>query len=256
MRCSHRSIGHEQFDTLPRLVTPANEAMAIGRLLVAYQFIRQADIELQRPRIPFHLVLDIQDPQSGDLAFFHAVEVDHGRHVSASIGRLVQRFGVLFKRFPFHVQFAVVGERGELCAGGDVFAQFHRQFGHLQELVVLVARLAVGQRRCDDRQHLQQLPRFDDLFDLFFGQAMQQQRLSLGANGSFDLLLLVFSFQQPLASHGAAGRDIRQSCDFSLDDVQFLQPAEQRTLLLDQVLVRQTQIEQRSARGHRLAANG
>ena len=77
---------------------------------------------------------------------------------------------------------------------------------------------------------------------------MQKQPLPLGSEDALEFLLLVLPLQEGLAGDRTVRGDLLQPGDLSLHHVQFFGGAEVLRLALDDLLVRQPQIEQRLAR--------
>lgn len=271
----HDSVGpafHRDADLcpLPRLELPVDEAVSVGHLVLPHEVIRQGNEEVERPRLPLDLVVEIKDAEPSDRLLAAAgFRSQYGRDGSTGGGHPVYGGDVLLEGHPLDVEHAVVYQGAKRVAGDDVLSLDCLQLLNLQELFgsgrligrrgwlpAVAGRTAGATCRSVNRQTLQQFARDHDRIDLRFRQPVQQQRLPLHPEGGFLLLLLVFAFQQRLAGDQAVVCRLFQPLDLAADNAQLLDRSQELGLGLQQILVSQPHFEQRLAGPHRFALDG
>ena len=124
---------NQQLHALPRLELPGGEPVAVRPLLGAKQFVRQVDVELERPRFGIDPIGQIHDPQVGHHLAFLSGAIDDRREPPAVAGRLLQDRRILLEYLPLDVEPGMIREHAERIARLHVLPFGDPEFFDLEE---------------------------------------------------------------------------------------------------------------------------
>ena len=213
-------------------------------LLVLLYFIGEHYVEMKRARLRVYLGSNVQNLQIGNGLRLSPFEFHQRGHWFFICGSSIDLGDIALERVSFDEQLRMVYKHGQRIARVDVLTLCDFQLLDLIKMWVIRCSHVVRRTRCSDRKRLEQRTLFENVLDLRGGQAVQHESLLLRAKDGLLFLLLILAFQQRLSGEATVLCQFFDAHNFTTDDVEFLGCAQEVRLRLDQLFVRQSNVEQ------------